>query len=68
MSASSSRLSALTKELWTKWQQTRESWTDAKSQEFERQFLQELCVSVDKSVAVMEQLDKLLEKIKKDCE
>lgn len=68
MNATSGRLSAITKELWVKWQHTRESWADAKSLEFERKYLQELNASVDKAVSVMEQLDKLLTKIKSDCE
>lgn len=68
MSASGGRIAALTKDLWARWQQTRESWVDAKGKEFERQYLQELNVQVDKTVAVIEQLDKLLAKIKQDCE
>ena len=68
MSAYGGRIAALTKDLWGRWQQTRESWSDAQSLEFERHYLQELNVSVDKTVAVIEQLDKLLARIKKDCE
>ncbi len=68
MSTSSTRLAAVTKDLWAKWQQTRESWSDAKSLEFERTYLQELMASVDKTVSVMDQLDKLLTKVKTDCE
>jgi hypothetical protein len=68
MSVSSTRLAAVTKDLWVKWQHTRESWADAKSIEFERKYLQELTAGVDKAVSVIEQLDKLLTKIKSDCE
>ena len=68
MNAPSGRIAALTKDLWARWQQTRETWMDAKSREFEGQYLQELNVQVDKTVAVIEQLDKLLAKIKQDCE
>jgi hypothetical protein len=68
MHANGSRLQALTKELWVQWQQTRQSWTDAKSVEFEHKYLQELMTSVDKSVTVIEQLDKLMGKIRQDCE
>jgi hypothetical protein len=50
------------------WQQTKESWRDEKSAEFEQKYLSELVAAVDKSVTVIEQLDKLIEKIKKDCE
>jgi hypothetical protein len=68
MNASGTRLGALTKELYVQWQQTRQYWNDARSQEFERKYLQELFASVDKSVTVIEQLDKLVARIKKDCE
>ena len=68
MSASGSRLAALTKELRAQWYQTKESWADAKTQEFERRFLAELFASVDKSVTVIEQLDKLIANIRHDCE
>ena len=68
MSAGGTRLTALTKELWTQWHQTKESWHDAKTEEFERRFLSELFSSVDKAAHVIEQLDHLIAKIKKDCE
>jgi thymidylate synthase len=68
MNASGARLGAITKELWVQWQQTREYWKDAKSEEFEHKFLDELIASVDKTVTVIDQLDKLISKIRKDCE
>jgi len=68
MNASQARLEALTKELRVQWYQTKDQWADAKSQEFEQRFLQELFISVERSVAVIEQLDKVITKIKKDCE
>jgi hypothetical protein len=68
MNANGTRLSAITKELWRQWQETKEYWQDTKSQEFERRYLEELVASVDKAVGVIEQLDKLIMKIRKDCE
>lgn len=68
MNANGSRLEAITRELWVQWQQTRQSWADDKSREFEQKYLQELVQSVEKSVAVIEQLDKLIARIKRDCE
>jgi hypothetical protein len=68
MNTSGARLAAITKDLWTRWQMTRESWADLKSQEFERHYLQELNFSVDKAVAVIDQLEKLLNQIRRDCE
>ena len=68
MSASGSRLEALTKDLRFHWQQTKEYWSDEKSREFEHKYLEELFASVDRAVLVVDQLDKLILKIKKDCE
>ncbi|HZR20172.1 MAG TPA: hypothetical protein VFE51_23015 [Verrucomicrobiae bacterium] len=68
MSPSGARLEALTKELRLRWQQTQEYWVDAKSREFEHKYLEELFASVDRAVLVIDQLDKLVLKIKKDCE
>jgi hypothetical protein len=68
MNSNGTRLSAITKELWRQWQQTKEDWQDAKAQEFQHKYLEELLASVDKTVTVIEQLDKVVMKIRKDCE
>ncbi len=68
MSGNGSKLMAITKEFSNQWQQTKEYWRDDKSQEFERQYMQELLAGVDRAVGVMEQLDKLVSKIRTDCE
>ncbi len=68
MKANSSRLAGLTKELRAQWQDTRTYWKDAKSQEFEHRYMEELLASVDRAVTVIEQLDKLVSKIRTDCE
>jgi hypothetical protein len=39
-----------------------------KSQEFEQRFLAELMASVDRAMPVFDDLDKLLTKIRRDCE
>lgn len=68
MNASGTRLSAITKELWNQWLQTKDYWQDSRAAEFERRYLEELLSNVDKAVTVIEQLDKLVTKIKRDCE
>jgi thymidylate synthase len=68
MNASRARLEALTKELRLQWQHTKDYWADAKSGEFEHKYLQELFISVERSASAIDQLDKLITKIKKDCE
>ena len=68
MSGNGAKLVALTKALSQQWQQTKDCWKDAKCEEFERKYMQELMASVDRAVTVMGQLDKLVTKIRKDCE
>jgi hypothetical protein len=68
MNAAGTRLAAITRQLMLQWQQTREYWTDAKSLEFEQKYLQELFATVERTTGVIEQLDKLIGRIKKDCE
>ncbi len=68
MKASGSRLGGLTKELRAQWQDTKAYWKDAKAQEFEHRYMEELLTSVDRTVTVIEQLDKLVTKVRKDCE
>jgi hypothetical protein len=62
------RLAMLTLQLANQWQQTREHWQDARGLEFEQRYMQELTQSVDRAVAVIEQLDKVVAKIRNDCE
>ena len=68
MNANASRLSGITRDLWGQWQQTKAYWRDARAKDFEDRYLAELYSTVDKTVEVIEQLDKLLLRIKKDCE
>ena len=68
MKASGSRLAGITKELRSQWLDTKSYWKDAKSQEFEHRYMEELLASVDRTVTVIDQLDKLVTKIRQDCE
>jgi hypothetical protein len=68
MNAAAARLSSLTKELRIKWQLTRESWTDARAQEFDARYMQELFATVDRSMEVITEMEKLLTRIRKECE
>ena len=68
MKANSTRLAGITKELRSQWLDTKSYWQDAKSQEFEHHYIEELLASVDRTVTVIEQLDKLITRIRKDCE
>jgi hypothetical protein len=68
LGGSKARLVGLSKELSLKWEDTKNYWRDAKAQEFERKYLQELFAGVDKTIGVVEKLDELLKKVQNDCE
>lgn len=68
MNATQNRLMALTKELRADWEQTKQYWNDAKSQEFERRFLDELIAGVNQAITNIDSLERTLDKVKTDCE
>lgn len=68
MNASQNRLISLTKELAAEWATTKQSWNDAKSREFEQRFLDELFAGVNHAVTNIEALERILNKIRADCE
>ncbi len=63
-----SQLMTLTKDLLREWERTREDWRDEKADEFEREYLRDLESSVNRSLHVIDRLDRLVTKVRKDCE
>ena len=49
LSATKSRLAAITKELSLQWVETKNYWRDSKSLEFEHRYIDELIIRMDKS-------------------
>ena len=68
LSGSKNRLVALSKELSKRWEDTKNYWRDAKCQEFEQRYMTELFANVDKTITVMDKLNEVLIKVRKDCE
>jgi len=68
LSGSKSRLVGVTKELCAQWDQTKNYWRDAKGQEFEHKYMEELLINMDRTVTVIEKLDELIRKVRSDCE
>jgi len=68
MSASQNRLASLTNNLRNDWEQTKQYWNDAKSREFEARFLVELSSGVNQTINHIESLERVLAKIRHDCE
>ena len=62
------RLEMLTRELLRQWDETEVFWRDAKAQEFDQRYLEELKAQVDKAGLAIDKLDDLLSRVKNDCE
>ena len=68
MTTSQNQLISLTNSLRAEWEQTKQQWSDAKSREFEQRFLTELFSGVSQTVTHIESLERVLAKIRQDCE
>lgn len=62
------RLATLTKILVNDWHHTKEHWQDKQAQQFEKQYIEGLLHQVSATVEMIEKLNKLITKVKKDCE
>jgi hypothetical protein len=65
---SAGNLAQALKDLSLEWAQTKETWRDVKSDEFERHYLDPLPHEVTRAISVIEEVDALLRKVKHDCE
>ena len=68
LSGTKGRLVTTARDLSIRWEETKYYWSDARSQEFDRRYMQELFVGVDKAATIIGKLDELLNKVRKDCE
>lgn len=64
---SASNLSQAAKQLAAEWQQAKSYWQDQKSREFEETYLETLPHAVSRATTVIEELDKLLKRIRSEC-
>lgn len=68
MNSSKARLAALTKDIAGRWAQTRESWRDAKCREFDEHYMEQLVSSVNVALTNIDTLERVINKIRSDCE
>jgi hypothetical protein len=70
MSASNAKgiLNGATRQLQARWEETRQSWTDHKADQFEHDYLDPLSRDVTAALRVIDELDLLLQQIHGDCE
>ena len=68
LSANGKVLAASTTKLLQRWQETKQHWRDAKSDEFERKYLLELQASVERADTILAEIDKILTRVRTECE
>ncbi len=68
MVSTKTRLTTLTKIVANDWNNTKEHWQDKQALHFQKQYIEGLLQNVTSTVEIIEKLDKLITKVKKDCE
>jgi hypothetical protein len=61
-------LATATRDLFLKWEATKRAWLDAKAGQFESDYLVELQTAVDRAVPIFDELDKLVDRVRSECE
>lgn len=59
---------AATRELGRKWHDTKQSWRDSKSSEFEKKYLTDLVSEVERAIPILEELDRAMAAARTECE
>jgi hypothetical protein len=62
------RLIGISRELQKEWNETKDVWRDRKGREFDRDYMQPLMDAVDNASHAIDDLDKILRKLREDCE
>ena len=68
MVSNRTRLATLTKILANQWHTTKEHWQDKQALKFEKEYIDGLLHSVTNTIEIIDKLDKLITRVKKDCE
>jgi hypothetical protein len=56
------------KDLMLKWGETKATWDDAQSRQFEEQYLRELASNLRVAGSAIDQMGTLVHQVKRDCE
>jgi hypothetical protein len=65
---SKTALSKGTKELFARWMEVREIWSDAQAREFEKTYLAMIEQEVRGALSAMDQINQTLFMVRRDCE
>jgi hypothetical protein len=68
LNVSRNQLIAITKDLHNNWEATRGLWRDQKAAEFEQRYMRDIESAVSTAVNVMQELDDVIQQVKRDCE
>jgi hypothetical protein len=68
VNANKARLAALTGNLARQWEATQGYWLDNKSREFGKLYVEQLLLQVNKAVTVCDNLEKIINQARSDCE
>ncbi|MBJ05853.1 MAG: hypothetical protein CMO40_01875 [Verrucomicrobiaceae bacterium] len=66
--ASAVKLTKSTKTLLQSWDQVKNYWQDSRQREFEREYIETLPDDISAAIRVIEELDKIITKARRDCE
>jgi hypothetical protein len=68
LSSNGHSLAMATKQLSRHWEETKQSWGDSRAQHFEDKYMAQLIAGVERALPVFEDLDKILNRARNDCE
>lgn len=68
LSANAKLILSATRDLSNRWQETRAHWKDAKSEEFEQDYLSVLFSEAERTAQSLEEINKVLLSIRNQCE
>ena len=66
--ASAVKLNKCTKSFLQSWDQVKTHWRDRKQREFEKDFIESLPDDISAAIRVIEEIDKVINKARRDCE
>lgn len=67
LNTAKSRLASVSKELSHQWENCKIVWRDQKAVEFEQRYMTPMFDSVENALAAIEKLDKVISKVRNDC-
>lgn len=61
-------LEAVHKDIARRWEEVRTSWKDAQGREFDRQYMEQFMLLMERAAVICEKLDQIISKARHECE